>query len=431
MSLNLDARMLKAIEDRAAENFPNITVENGTYPNFFETFIALHSSNEALPKRGDLAEIIESYTGELPSYQFISDDISRRLNEIRKFDANNNPVKITDIEFFSDHRSYLKDAISRFDSLPWEYIFSISLPKDSIRESMFNSDGIEFGQKCSIKKSDLLTEQTLPFETVPAHLEHRARGRQGIGALLLGPKGWSEENPYFRTEIFGYVPYTGLNNTVERVERNLESIMGLGLAMQIFSFNQTENKAPTRLDWIVHRKIGDAWIFDSRFNVEESLSGAIMNIASFKFPNTYPEEDRDKWIKYSSEKIGKVIESELNSSLVLSSKWYFDSFRKSDHALTYVRLMTCLEILLGDRSNSSSMSLSEVIGNRLAFLIGNDIKERSNILVKFKEIYNIRSRILHQGKHKLSTSDFSLMQTLKSYCERAIRAEVDMIIASR
>jgi hypothetical protein len=57
-----------------------------------------------------------------------------------------------------------------------------------------------------------------------------------------------------------------------------------------------------------------------------------------------------------------------------------------------------MEILLGDKAASDLMGLGELLRNRCAYLISRNHAEREEILQDFKEIYAVRSHIVHAGK---------------------------------
>ena len=91
--------------------------------------------------------------------------------------------------------------------------------------------------------------------------------------------------------------------------------------------------------------------------------------------------------------------------------------------------MTALEILLGEHADTAKASLGEILGNRLAYLIGKNHRDRSEILNDFKKVYGVRSGILHHGKHRLRGQEKEYLGRTKTYCERAIQEESRLLLA--
>jgi hypothetical protein len=426
MPIELNPQMIEAAKKRISDSFGEIVIKSGCFPDFELSYRSLNSANIVLPKRGNIFDKIETYLGETPIFDFLFDDIWRHFYDFHKHDEKAAPFKITDIEKFRDPDEYIGNILKKITTLPWRYSLSVEIPDAMLRNTILASGGMEFGNKSHIKHSDLLTEEIFPLSNTPEHLRSRAKsGAQ----LYTGKPGWDAGKPHYRTFAEGFVRSYRSCVTLDAVERELESILGMGLAMHMLSFKSPAGQKINKVDWIVHREEKDgSWEFDSRFPIDDELCETISNLVSFEFPETIQENVKDAWIKNVSSKIGKVLNLSNTDIIMLSSKWYFDSYKKSDKTLSYIRMMTSLEILLGDRSGAEKMSLGEIIGNRLAYLIGKSVKDRNDILSKFKEVYNLRSRILHQGKHKLSSSDSHLMSILKNYCERAISAEVEMLI---
>ncbi|MFX8024228.1 hypothetical protein ABTK62_20495, partial [Acinetobacter baumannii] len=78
---------------------------------------------------------------------------------------------------------------------------------------------------------------------------------------------------------------------------------------------------------------------------------------------------------------------------------------------------------------TSKASLGEILGNRLAYLIGKNHQDRSDILAEFKKIYGVRSGILHHGKHRLRGDERGYISKLRKFCERAIEEEARLLLA--
>jgi hypothetical protein len=88
------------------------------------------------------------------------------------------------------------------------------------------------------------------------------------------------------------------------------------------------------------------------------------------------------------------------------------------------RLQVCfgLESLLGDAVGSES--LTSTLADRCAYLVGSDIKGRNSIREQFKELYAIRSKLVHGTATWLDPNQRHFLRWERSIFEFAIFQEV-------
>jgi hypothetical protein len=112
--------------------------------------------------------------------------------------------------------------------------------------------------------------------------------------------------------------------------------------------------------------------------------------------------------------------SDETDRIIRAGRWLFDSYIGRNELLAFVQATVSLEILLGDRGNSSNeLRLSELLGNRCAYLVGETRTARDEIMADFKKIYEVRSRIVHSGHSRLSNKDRELFYKLRGLCGAA------------
>jgi len=117
--------------------------------------------------------------------------------------------------------------------------------------------------------------------------------------------------------------------------------------------------------------------------------------------------------------------------IFLAAQWFFDGYSQGpDQLLQFIQTMVVLEILLGDKASSDQTGLNVLLRNRCAYLIGNSQEDRAELLEWFQKIYDVRSKIVHSGKHWLSASEFELFARLRWICRRVIRKEIDLLRAN-
>ena len=113
--------------------------------------------------------------------------------------------------------------------------------------------------------------------------------------------------------------------------------------------------------------------------------------------------------------------------ILLASQWFFDGYSHGpDELLKFIQTMVVLEILLGDKATSDQTGLNVLLRNRCAYLIGNSQEDRTKVLDLFSAIYDVRSQIVHRGKHRLSVQESILFDQLRWLCRRVIAKEVQL-----
>jgi len=115
-----------------------------------------------------------------------------------------------------------------------------------------------------------------------------------------------------------------------------------------------------------------------------------------------------------------------NAGVLRAAQWLFDSYSSRSQLLAFVQATVALEILFGDKAISDVVGLGELLGNRVAYLIGTTRQQREEVLKDFRRIYETRSRIVHRGHNLLSAQERSDLYTLRWMCSRAILRELEL-----
>ncbi len=126
-------------------------------------------------------------------------------------------------------------------------------------------------------------------------------------------------------------------------------------------------------------------------------------------------------LAYALERIGSVFRSANGKSLRLSARWLFDSHCGRDELLSYVQATVAIEILLGDEDADPDVGLTTLMANRCAYLVATTAKARAHILRAFRDIYKVRSKIVHRGKSRLNSKEVMLF----NYLTALVRSVID------
>ena len=99
----------------------------------------------------------------------------------------------------------------------------------------------------------------------------------------------------------------------------------------------------------------------------------------------------------------------------------------TNQLLSFVQATVAMEILLGEGSKSDVIGIGELLRNRCAYLIGKSRGQREELLKDFEKIYDVRSKIVHRGKSRLTFEERSLFNKLQWMCRRVISEELGLI----
>lgn len=430
MALGLHPNAKLAAISSLAERLPNVSVKSGMLLDSFSAFLASIQADAALPKTGKIYDRMVDFVDELPLVEFAVEQIRRELSEssLISYDDSAPPKSLTEIPGFEDPEATAIRLVELFESLPWKYSFSIEFPNKIVPDELFQNGALALGADGRLVKPDLIFASEYPLFHDNPKIDARVQKPGALGALL-GRPSWGNEATCYQQEAEGYVSMYGGGSVVSAVEMALASFIGLGLATKLFSYDYKYQNRGKKSDWMVHISRDEGWEFSTRIEVDEEISAVLAHVFEFKFEQTYPEEHRGDWLLSVVSNADKLKSSVRSGTLLLATKWFFDSFKGSDQTLKYIRLMTTLEILLGEHADTSRASLGEILGNRLAYLIGKNHQDRSDILSEFKKIYGVRSGILHHGKHKLRGDERNYIVKLRGFCERAIEEEARLLLA--
>jgi hypothetical protein len=338
-------------------------------------------------------------------------------------------VPLTELGGYSDVDALAERLLSQFESLPWLFSLTLNIPQSMLPPLPSDGTRMKVMERSDLVTTNLLLDDEFPLETDNKALRDRITGT-GLASLILGdePLKWEADASYFQTQVEGFVGPYGGSTPMDVATERFKAFFGLGLALGLFSHEYKYIVVPHRVSWTIHRKIADQWQLRDRLNLDDEDSRLLGSISLWnKFGKDYPEEHKVTWLKGVLKRTADALNAAGSETLRLASRWYWDSFKGTDEILRYVRRMTTLEIILGEGVDTSKASLGEIVGNRLAYLVGTSHSHRAEVLAKFKRIYQVRSSILHRGKARLSADERSLLIELQTLCESALRQEATLV----
>ncbi|EMW1039768.1 TPA: HEPN domain-containing protein [Citrobacter freundii] len=102
--------------------------------------------------------------------------------------------------------------------------------------------------------------------------------------------------------------------------------------------------------------------------------------------------------------------------------WFMQSQANEDLTMSFLQMCMGLEAIFGDDDNDGG--LTNILADRCSYLIGKNIEERKEIKSNFREVYRLRSKIVHGVKSNLSPQEMSLRYNAINYLRRSILKEI-------
>lgn len=243
---------------------------------------------------------------------------------------------------------------------------------------------------------------------------------------------WDRESVYLQISTSGFVGKYLSTQTTEDVISTFRAFCGLSIALRLMKVEYSYHSPSPKIYFNIHRYIKDKWIYKETEELNENLSRTAIDLVFHDLDGKLDDDQKKKnWIIGCISKLKKVfVNTEKTEKIILAGQWFFDSYSGRNELLSFIQTMVALEILLGDKATSDVVGLGELLRNRCAYLIGKDHLQRENILQEFKEIYDIRSRIVHRGKSRLTFNERRLFHNLQWMCRRVIQEEINLITES-
>lgn len=214
----------------------------------------------------------------------------------------------------------------------------------------------------------------------------------------------------------------------------LRAFCGLGLALGLFEINSVYLSQSPPSDVRVHRQEPDGLFVPVRvISLDDGISRTVKRIALSAYVSSLDGDVKRAALGAALLGLMRVVflGGKKADQIFLAAQWFFDGYSQGpDQLLQFIQTMVVLEILLGDKASSDQTGLNVLLRNRCAYLIGNSQEDRAELLEWFQKIYDVRSKIVHSGKHWLSASEFELFARLRWICRRVIRKEIDLLRAN-
>lgn len=124
----------------------------------------------------------------------------------------------------------------------------------------------------------------------------------------------------------------------------------------------------------------------------------------------------------------KLLESQDEASLRIKSaiEWSLDSLTAENETMAFLKACIGLEALLGE--SESGGALTESLADRCAYLIATSIRSRKSIRDRFKDLYKVRSKIVHGAISHLDRANRVQLDFARHFLVSAIRREMQLLM---
>ncbi len=360
-------------------------------------------------------EALIAYVSDRPLSDFISDFLYNRLKP--HYERNGPRTLLSSLPGL-DLDALAEEVTAAIETLPWSYMFAIEVPlAGALPRSFVWTLGGDVGLARGAKVATQFRSNPKPppaskiLTLFPEKGEPRAH-------LLVGVQGFVETLDATRPCDLG-------------LDR-LKSLLGLMMAINLVKYAPEWDREEQPVKVAICRRQSDGvyeHVDTTSFGGADSdrITSLVLNVK----PNLATPLAWGETVGVHINAIARVMQADepTRDRILLGAQWFFESQGSGNQLLNFVQTMVCLEILVGEelKGDQPKLGISELIRNRVAYLIGRDMAERNQILETFGAIYKVRSEIVHRGQTRLSKAEAGYHDTLRDYCARVIRAEIALL----
>jgi hypothetical protein len=433
MPLDLHANCRERLNKLVASALMDMRAKNGMFIERLSC-AKLILADFALPQTGKLRDRLVEYIDEFPLAEFVIETIGQELWELDKY-LPDQTVALGEVVEYADASSAANRLLDEFESLPWQYQVTVTLPEALNSILPPGSDAIELSPAIRIVRPTIAFDADYPLTHANTRRTRQMKGNPGLLSLLMSDTEaakWDDNRIFIQVSAEGFIGQYGGSATAYKVERALRSFCGIGIATRLLKYEYAYSPSLWKPPAHVHRQTADGtWIPVTRYELSDSIARGMAGLKLHDLGGVLnTDEIRAGSITARLQDTAAIFRSgQRADQITLAAQWLFDSYCGQDQLLSFVQSMVVLEILLGDKSISDEIGIGELISNRFAYLIGTTHEERTELLEEFKKIDKVRSQIVHSGKHKLNLAENVLFSCLRWMCRRVIAKEVELLQA--
>lgn len=373
-------------------------------------------------------EKIETYLGERPLFSLTVSMFTDELVSISP-EVKAKKDRLCELPKYSDIENLAQKIVTMLMKLPNQYVAVIALPQD-ISEVMYrNNVPPIIGQKLAIIGAWQGKQNGYPYPITVAHIKPPQNSLTDLlsmkptsgnltGIQQLEINTQSIPISHLHVKIEGYIDDWGSRQPLKHLTTIFKAFFGLAIGMEVLERNwKSTDSSQLLIDMYQQSTAG--FIKIGLDTIGSSDSALIRRI---RINNVEVER-----LTQDLRTIVQILDKdETLPQIALAGRWLFDSYSNDDALMGFMQLAICAEVLLGTEDGGEG--LTALLANRCAYLIANSSKERDDLIAEFKNIYKVRSKIVHRGLGALKENERNQFQRLRMICNRILQREIQLAI---
>lgn len=407
MAINLKRQRAQLVSEIAAD-LEHVVIYSGVLPMFWQ-MRAVRNLHSAFGN-SDQGKLVREILGEHAFEIFITHELERAFKG-EEWIEGTSPLSAH--QGFEDLSLVAERLVDRFSTLPWKYNLTVRLPDPVSKAFPESFDELAIAPGVRLVSGKGLREH-LPLMEAKSLL-------MNLALNVNGGYRWHDSRVYLTFDVSGYLSSCKAESYFASRDKAY-SFYGLSIALGLMSSFAERYGQDRDLDqWAFHVHLNDGTEF-----LLENSSPLDQHHADWLACVGTQEVDASRHLAVLDD-IGLVFRSPHGGRLLLAARWLFESYCSRDNLQQYIQAAVAMEILLGDQKPPEDIGLTSLMATRCAYLIGHTPEARQDLEKNFREIYRLRSKIVHTGQSRLSPSEQDLLVHLRILCAAVIRAELRLL----
>jgi hypothetical protein len=376
-----------------------------------------------------LKEQIEAYVGERPLFSLMfgvfTDELAALAPEVKAGKG-----RLCELPLYSDVEALANRLVAMLAALPNQYVVVVELPP-GISEEMYRSNAPPIlGRKLAVIGAWQGKQDGYPYPTPDVPEKPPQNAFMG----LLGLKPPSATLPalqqlaidaqsstplshlYVRLE--GYINSVYSQQPLKRFTTLFKAFFGLALGMEVLESNW-KILGNDQLLINVYQNSATGFVKTEDDTIGDSVNALVRRIS-------VSGGGRERLMQDLSTIVHILDMDEALPQLILAGRWLFDSRSNGDALMGFMQLAICAEVLLGTEDGGEGVTA--MLATRCAYLIAGSTKERDDLMTEFKNIYKVRSKIVHRGLGTLKENERNQFRRLQIICNRVLQKEIQLAV---
>ena len=145
--------------------------------------------------------------------------------------------------------------------------------------------------------------------------------------------------------------------------------------------------------------------------------------------NSKPEVQAEIFLKKyrtASEVLRRPLDDSDATAIRTACEWSFDSRAGRNETIAFLQSCIGLEAILGEATSLDEPLVGQ-LSDRCAYLIGKTIRDRRDIKKLFRDVYNVRSKLVHGRSARLEARDADILHSARQLLTDVISREATLM----